>query len=485
MTATLVRRLGLWSSIGLVIGITIGGGIFRTPASIAARVPDPMWMLGVWVLGGVIVLCGALAFAELSASMPETGGMYVYLREGWGRPYAFLYGWAQLVLIRAAALGGISSVFGEYFLRVVGIDPALHPDWADYLAAGAIVFAGIINIVGVQLGALFAGLSTIAKFGALSILVVASLLLGGGVGASWSNLASTGAPVDAGLFGLALISVMWAYDGFADLTFASGEVRDPQRNLPRAIVLGTVAIIAIYLLSNAAYLYISPIDRLQSSRLIAADTMSALFGQGGVAFVSVVVMISTFGSLMGSMVASPRIFFAMADDKLLFKSIAAVHPTWRTPWAAITLATRSRRGDGDDANVRTVDRYVRAGDVAVLCAERGGYLSAAQIASAPAAAVQSRRLPVRASRVHRSGLIPCRERAHHGSEVDVDHIRRRPGRPARLLLGVPGGAGRCGEDRIRVTPSRTFQPPPAPPLEHAGLTAVDDDGGAADPTRLW
>ncbi|MGH9204932.1 MAG: APC family permease, partial [Vicinamibacterales bacterium] len=145
--------------------------------------------------------------------------------------------------------------------------------------------------------------------------------------------------VDAGLFGLALISVMWAYDGFADLTFASGEVRDPQRNLPRAIILGTIAIIAIYLLSNISYLYITPIDRLASSRLIAADTMSALFGQGGVAFVSVVVMVSTFGSLMGSMVASPRIFFAMADDKLLFAPIAAVHPKWRTPWAAIGLAS--------------------------------------------------------------------------------------------------------------------------------------------------
>src|SRR4029450_5539849 len=197
---TLVRRLGLWSSIGLVIGLTLGGGISRPPAGIATRVPDPVWMLGVWVLGGLIVLCGALAFAELSASMPETGGMYVYLREGWGRPAGFLYGWAQLVLIRAAALGGISSVFGEYFLRVVGIDPAAHPAWADYLAAGAIIFASITNIVGVQLGGLFAGISTIAKFGALSILVVASLLLGGGVGASWGNLASTGASVDAGLF---------------------------------------------------------------------------------------------------------------------------------------------------------------------------------------------------------------------------------------------------------------------------------------------
>ncbi len=327
------------SSIGLVIGITIGGGIFRTPASIATRVPDPMWMLGVWVLGGLIVLCGALAFAELSASMPETGGMYVYLREGWGRPYAFLYGWAQLVLIRAAALGGISSVFGEYFLRVIGVDPAVHPDWADYLAAGAILFAGATNIVGVQLGALFAGISTIAKFGALTLLVIAAFLMGGSVGGSFSNFASTGAPIDAGVFGLALISVMWAYDGFADLTFASGEVKDPQRNLPRAIIIGTLLIIVIYLTANAAYLYINPIGVMAKSRLISADTMGALFGQAGVAFVSVIVMISTFGSLMGSMLASPRIFFAMADDKLLFAPIARVHPKWQTPYVAIGLAS--------------------------------------------------------------------------------------------------------------------------------------------------
>ena len=142
-TPTLVRRLGLWSSVGLVIGITIGGGIFRTPAGIATRVPEPMLMLAVWVLGGLIVLCGALAFAELSAAMPETGGMYVYLREGWGRPYAFLYGWAQLVLIRAAALGGISSVFGEYCPAVVRRGSrGASARWADYLAAGAIIFGG-------------------------------------------------------------------------------------------------------------------------------------------------------------------------------------------------------------------------------------------------------------------------------------------------------------------------------------------------------
>jgi basic amino acid/polyamine antiporter, APA family len=336
---TLARRLGLWSSIGLVIGITIGGGIFRTPAGIAARVPDPVWMLSVWVVGGVVVLCGALAFAELSASMPETGGMYVYLREGWGRPYAFLYGWAQLVLIRAAALGGISSVFGEYFLRVFGIDPTLHPQWADYLAAGAIAFAAAVNIVGVQFGALFAGLSTITKFGALTLLVLASFFLGGSTGGSASHLLPNGAPIQAGLYGLSLISVMWAYDGFADLSFASGEVKDPQRNLPRAIVIGTLLIIAIYLSANLAYLYMNPIETMKDSKLVAADTMAKMFGQLGVSFISVVVMISTFGSLMGSMLASPRIFFAMADDRLFFRQIAAVHPQWRTPWVAILLAS--------------------------------------------------------------------------------------------------------------------------------------------------
>jgi amino acid transporter len=334
----LSRRLGLWSAIGVAIGITIGGGIYRTPAVIATRVPDASVMLLVWVIGGLIVLCGALTIAELAAALPHTGGMYVYLREGWGRPVAFLYGWAQLVLIRAAALGGISSVFGEYALRVAGIDPVEHADWADYLAAGAILFAGTVNIVGVNLGALFASLSTVAKYGALVVLVAASLVLGGGAGATWSHLQAANGPVEAGMFGLALISVLWAYDGFADVSFASGEVKDPHRNLPRAILWGTLAIIAIYLSANLAYVYVNGLERMQQSRLVAADTMGALFGQAGAASIAVVVMISTFGSLMGSMLAGPRIFFALADDGLLFRRIAAVHPRFGTPHVAITLA---------------------------------------------------------------------------------------------------------------------------------------------------
>jgi basic amino acid/polyamine antiporter, APA family len=336
--AQLVRRLGLWASIGIVIGVTIGSGIFRTPAGIATRVPDPALMLAVWLIGGLISLCGALSVAELAAAMPHTGGWYVYLREGWGRLLAFLFGWSELVLIRASAVGAISTVFGEYFLRSIGIDPAVHELAADWLSAGAIVFAALVNVRGVQFGAAIAGLSTIAKFGALAFLVLASFLLGGGAGASTANFTATGGEVQAGLFGLALISVLWAYDGFADLSFAAGEVSDPQRNLPRAIIFGTAAILTIYLAANVAYLYVSPVEQVAQSRLIAADTMQAIFGQAGVAFISVVVMLSAFGALNASMLASPRVFFAMADDGLFFKTVAKVHPTYKTPYVAILLA---------------------------------------------------------------------------------------------------------------------------------------------------
>ena len=334
----LARRLGLWSSVGIVIGVTIGSGIFRTPAAIATRVPDPMLMLSVWLFGGLISLCGALAVAELASSLPQTGGWYVYLREAWGRLAGFLFGWAELVLIRASAAGAIATVFSEYLLRSAGFDPALLPAATDYIAATAIVLAAAVNILGVQLGATLAGISTVAKFGALAFLVATSFLLGASGGATTSNFTADAGTVAPGLYGLALISVLWAYDGFADLSFAAGEVKDPQRTLPRAIIGGTIAIVTIYLLANAAYLYVSPVSRVAESPLIAADTMQAIFGRAGVALVSVVVTISTLGALVAIMLAAPRIFFAMADDRLFFTSVARVHPTYGTPYVAISLA---------------------------------------------------------------------------------------------------------------------------------------------------
>jgi amino acid transporter len=179
----------------------------------------------------------------------------------------------------------------------------------------------------------------VAKFAALGVLVVTSFVLGGGHGATVANLTRPAAtPIGMGALGLALVSVLWAYDGFGDLSFAGGEVKNPQKNLPRAIIIGTLALVAIYVLTNVAYLYVSPIETVQRSPLVAADTMLAIFGEVGVVLVSVFVMISSFSSLNGSMLASPRIFFAMADDGLFFERIARIHPRYRTPYVAILLA---------------------------------------------------------------------------------------------------------------------------------------------------
>jgi APA family basic amino acid/polyamine antiporter len=337
----LPRTLGLWSSVALVIGITIGSGIFRAPAGIAQKVPNPMLMIGLWILGGAVTLCGALSLGEIAAALPETGGIYAYLREGWGRPAGFLFGWSELVLIRASALGGIAVVFGEYLLRSFGLDPAAHVFGARALSAGAIVFAAAANIRGTAVGAMIVGTATWMKFAALGVLVLAAFVLGGAHGATVSHFTTAAAPAGSiaiGSMGLAIVSILWAYDGWADLSFASGEVKDPQRNLPRAIILGTLAIIGIYVLTNVAYLYVNPIDKVAASPLVAADTMSALFGRVGVVLVSIFVMISSFSSLNGSMLASPRVFFAMADDGLFFPAIAKVHPQYRTPYVAIALA---------------------------------------------------------------------------------------------------------------------------------------------------
>jgi basic amino acid/polyamine antiporter, APA family len=334
----LSRRLGFWSSIGFVVGMTIGSGIFRTPAQIAARVPDPLTMLAVWGLGGIVTMCGALSIAELAASLPHAGGLYVFLREGWGRGTAFVFTWSELVLIRAAGLSGIATVFGEYFLRSLGYDPVVHPAAADYCAVAAIVVATIANVRGVQTGALMTGITSAAKFSALALIGVAALIVGSRGGASAAHLASGQAPVHAGLFGLAFISVLWAYDGFADLSFLAGEVRNPERTLPRAIIGGTIAIVIIYLTTNAAYLYVLPIDAVAKSPLIAADTMAALVGRVGASFVSIVVAISTFGAVNADLLGAPRIFYAAAEDGLFFATLGRVHPTYRTPYISILFS---------------------------------------------------------------------------------------------------------------------------------------------------
>jgi amino acid transporter len=333
---TLQRRIGLWSAIAVVIGSTIGSGIFRSPAGIADRLPGPLPMLLAWVAGGVFALCGALTIAELASALPKTGGIYVFLRKGWGDLAGFLFGWGQLVMIRAASLGGIAITCSEYFFRLMGWDLAMVMP-VRMVAAAAILLTATFNILGVRIGAGFTNLTVLAKYGGLLFIILIAFAVGlPQTGGHYLPAVPSGS-FSIAAFGLALVSTLWAFDGWADLAYNGGEVKDPQRNLHRALIGGTLLVVAIYLLANLAYLAVLPIEVMRVSPLVAADVASRVIGPAGVVFVSVTVMVSTFGTLNAVLFTSPRIFFAMAEDGLFFKPVAAVHPKLGTPWVAILL----------------------------------------------------------------------------------------------------------------------------------------------------
>jgi APA family basic amino acid/polyamine antiporter len=334
---TLHRRLGLWSAVAVLIGSTIGSGIFRTPASVAAGLGDVPLVLAAWAVGGVIALCGAITYAELSAMFPRSGGMYVFLREAFGPLPAFLFGWAELLVIRPGAYGAISITASAYGLRAMGLDPAsplgpLHLDQA--LGAGLIAVVAVVNALGIERGAWLQNASTLLKVGALVALVALGLRLGVGLGlGALEQRASPGMSA----FLLALVSILWAYDGWADLAFVGGEVESPQRVLPRALLLGTSVVVALYLAANVVYLHLVPLERMATADLVAADAASATLGAAGGVAVAVAVSISTFGTLNGSMMTSPRIFFAMAEDGLFPSAIARVDARTGAPVGAIAL----------------------------------------------------------------------------------------------------------------------------------------------------
>lgn len=333
----LPRRLGVWSAAAVLVGSTIGSGIFRIVGGengVADRVGTVGAMSLLWIVGALVALVGALTIAELAAMFPRSGGIYVFIREAYGPLPAFLFGWTELLVIRPSALGAIAVLFAEYAGRFVDYGEV----GVKVTAAAAILLLGLANIRSVNWGAAVQNLSTAAKVLAIIGLAVAAFLFATpGQGAfagpiEWSPTTWAG-------FGLALVSVMWAYDGWADLTFMSGEVKDPARTLPRAIIGGVLAIVAIYVTVNVAYLYVLTVPEMVGARLVAADTATKVFGAVGASVVAAMVMVSAFGALNGSMMTGPRIFFAMADDGNFFRPIAAVHSRYRTPYAAILLAT--------------------------------------------------------------------------------------------------------------------------------------------------
>jgi amino acid transporter len=331
----LPRHLGLWSAVAVLVGSTIGSGIFRVPASVAERLHDPGPVLLAWVLGGVIALFGALTIAELAGALPRSGGVFAYILEAFGPLPAFLFGWSELAVIRASALGAIATIFAEYF----GYFVPMTPTQVRLLAAAGVVAVGLLNYLGVSRAAVVMNLTTIAKYGALAALGLLAFSAGQG---SWNHFSPAwSSGIDVSLMGTALIAIMWTYDGWADLSFMGGEVKNPGRTLPMALIIGTTGILAIYLLLNLAYIYLVPLPDMAKSPLIAATAAERipLLGRYAGGIISLVVMVSCFGTLHGSMMTGPRIFFAMADRGLFFQSIARVSPRYHSPSVAIWLAT--------------------------------------------------------------------------------------------------------------------------------------------------
>ena len=337
----LQRRVGMWTAVAILVGSTIGSGIFRSPAGIADKLPGPLPLLSIWIVGGLFALCGALTLAEAASAFPRTGGVYAFIKEAWGRLPAYLFGWAELVMIRAAALGAISTTFAEYLIRVTGNDPTVAPfsRYTHWIAATAIFFAGSVSYTGVKRAGGVVNVMTSAKvIGLLAIVVMAFAIGLPQTGGHYTPAVPPGSFTVAA-FGLSLVSVLWVYDGWADVSFIAGEVKDPSRTLPRVLIIGTLGIIFIYLLANLAYLAVLSVDEIASSPLVAADVAQRIMGRPGAVFVSVVVMISTLGTLNAVMITGPRVIYATAADGMLFKPLGRVHPRFGTPHVAIATVT--------------------------------------------------------------------------------------------------------------------------------------------------
>ncbi len=331
-TDRLPRRLGVFSAVAVLVGSTIGSGIFRVPSTVAADVGTLGAIALIWVIGALVALFGALTLAELAAVFPRSGGIYVFLREAYGPIPAFLFGWTELLVIRPSALGAIAMIFAAYTRQLFG----LAEDADRYLAAFAIIVLALTNVRSVLWGAALNNVATVGKVAALAGITIVAFIFGDPSTGALSGPA-TFEPLSWGGFGVALIAVLWAYDGWADLTFIAGEVKDPERTMPRALITGTAIVVGLYLAINLAYLYVLPIDEMAQSTLVASDAARKIFGAVGASIIAGAVMLSTFGALNGSTITGPRILYAMAEDRLFFKPIAWVHPRWQTPAAAILL----------------------------------------------------------------------------------------------------------------------------------------------------
>ncbi len=326
------RVIGFWGGTALIIGITIGSGIFRTPPIIASFVPNPALIMALWVVFGAITICGALSVAELSSMLPRSGGLYVFLREAYGDAAAFVFGWLYVLVTTPASMAALATVFAEFLLNLIGIEPsALAVSAIAILALAILTFA---NVRGARVGAAVSEITTLVKVAGLAAIVLGAFLLGNG---SAANLTAVHAVRGEGL-ARAAASVIWTYDGWVAVSMIGGEVLAPERLMKRILVTGMVVIVVLYLGANLAYLYMMPVDVMARQReAVARTVMVSVAGPPAGALIMLAMITSVFGALNGNFLSYPRIAYAMARDGLTFAFLGRAHVRWGTPWPAIVV----------------------------------------------------------------------------------------------------------------------------------------------------
>jgi APA family basic amino acid/polyamine antiporter len=326
---TLARKLGLFDATMLVMGGIVGSGIFINPYVVAQQVHTPALILGAWIFGGVIGVGGAFIWAELAATLPEVGGQYAYLREAYHPGVAFLYGWVLLLVIQTGGMAAVSITFARYFVELTGFGA---PDWV--VATAALAILTLINCLGVKTGGRTQSALMVMKIVAISALVIAGAVLSGR-----HVTVTTPAERHSSLtsFGAAMVPVLFAYGGWQTANFLAAEVKDPKKNLPRGLLLGVLGVVVLYIAVNWVCLRSLGPQALAATKTPASAVMRLALGQRGATFIAAAIAISTLGFLSQSILTAPRVYFAMADDGLFFRSVAWLDPRTRVPVVAIVL----------------------------------------------------------------------------------------------------------------------------------------------------
>ncbi|MBO9634076.1 MAG: amino acid permease [Chitinophagaceae bacterium] len=360
MATTSVRRmLGFWSATSIVVGSIIGSGVFMKPATMAAQTASPVWLALVWVLAGIFSLFGGLIYAEVGAMFPQTGGLYIFFQKMFGDFFAFMYGWAGFAVINTASVAAISFVcaqYADFFLHLPRFSEAtekaviwhipllgnLYPlenAGVKSLAIALILGLTWLNYRSVKAGGIVQVISTLIKVGVIILLVFGIFCSGNGSLQHFvqpSSHPKEGWQLIGGLVA-ALTGAFMAYDGWVNVTFVGGEIKDPQRNIPRSLLFGLLSCIIIYLLVNQAYLYVLPVDRMAGSSLVAADAIAIAMGETSGAVVAAMIVICTFGAINGNTMTEARVTYAMGKDHLFFSFTGKEHPKYRTPGNALWL----------------------------------------------------------------------------------------------------------------------------------------------------